>query len=75
MKLIFNFRQLKIFCLVMMSTCASSLTVCLFPPFFPAVAESKGVSATGYGLIIGNLVAKLLDTLTCLIPSVITLVA
>lgn len=47
-------RQLKIFCLVMMSTCASSLTVCLFPPFFPAVAESKGVSATGYGLIIGT---------------------
>jgi MFS family permease len=47
-------RQLRIFCLVMMSTCASSLTVCLFPPFFPAVAESKGVSATGYGLIIGT---------------------
>jgi len=47
-------RQLKIFCLVMMSTCASSLTVCLFPPFFPAVAESKGVRATGYGLIIGT---------------------
>jgi MFS family permease len=47
-------RQLRIFCIVMMTTCVSSLTVCLFPPFFPAVAESKGVSATGYGLIIGT---------------------
>eukprot|EP00088_Acartia_fossae_P037743 TRINITY_DN389_c0_g1_i1.p1 TRINITY_DN389_c0_g1~~TRINITY_DN389_c0_g1_i1.p1 ORF type:complete len:619 (+),score=106.23 TRINITY_DN389_c0_g1_i1:168-2024(+) len=47
-------RQFRIFFLMMMSTFASSLTVCLFPPFFPAVAESKGVHATGYGLIIGT---------------------
>jgi hypothetical protein len=49
------FRQLNIFIIVMVSTWASSLTVCLFPPFFPAIAESKGVSASGYGFIIGDL--------------------
>jgi len=47
-------RQLNIFMIVMVSTWASSLTVCLFPPFFPAIAESKGVSASGYGFIIGT---------------------
>jgi len=47
-------RQLLVFVMVMISTCSSSLSVCLFPPFFPALAESKGVYATGYGLIIGT---------------------
>lgn len=47
-------RQLLVFIMVMISTCSSSFTVCLFPPFFPALAESKGVYATGYGLIIGT---------------------
>eukprot|EP00088_Acartia_fossae_P029130 TRINITY_DN2995_c0_g1_i1.p1 TRINITY_DN2995_c0_g1~~TRINITY_DN2995_c0_g1_i1.p1 ORF type:complete len:597 (-),score=41.24 TRINITY_DN2995_c0_g1_i1:347-2137(-) len=47
-------RQLLVFFFVMVSTISSSLTVCLFPPFFPAIAESKGVYATGYGLIIGT---------------------
>jgi len=49
-----NSRQLLVFGFIMVSTCSSSLTVCLFPPFFPKVAESKGISASGYGLIIGT---------------------
>merc|ERR1711872_1064869 len=47
-------RQLLVFIMVMISTCSSSFTVCLFPPFFPALVEKKGVYATGYGLIIGT---------------------
>lgn len=47
-------RQLLVFAMVMISTCSSSFTVCLFPPFFPALAEKKGMFATGYGLIIGT---------------------
>lgn len=38
----------------MVSTLSSSFAVCLFPPFFPRVAEMKGASATVYGLIIGT---------------------
>jgi len=47
-------RQFLVFSFIMVTTFSSSLTVCLFPPFFPKVAELKGVSALGYGLIIGT---------------------
>jgi len=47
-------RQLVVFIVVMVSTFSCSFSVCLFPPFFPEIAESKGVSATGYGLIIAT---------------------
>jgi len=35
-------------------TLSASFTICLFPPFFPRVAEEKGASATLYGIIIGT---------------------
>ena len=37
----------------MLSSMMASLTVCLFPPFFPRLAEIKGATAADYGLIIG----------------------
>merc|ERR1719420_1440368 len=39
--------------MIMLSSLSSSFTVCLFPPFFPRLAEIKGATATDYGLIIG----------------------
>jgi MFS family permease len=40
--------------MIMASSLSSSLTVCLFPPFYPRLAEMKGATATDYGLIIGT---------------------
>jgi len=47
-------RQFVIFVMIMLSSLSSSFTVCLFPPFFPRLAEIKGATATDYGLIIGT---------------------
>lgn len=47
-------RQLVILCVLMTATLTSSFAVCLFPPFFPRIAEEKGCSATVYGFIIGT---------------------
>ena len=47
-------RQFQIFMMILLSSLSSSLTVCLFPPFFPRLAEIKGATATEYGLIIGT---------------------
>jgi len=47
-------RQWKILILMLVATCASSFAVCLFPPFFPRLAEEKGASATVYGFVIGT---------------------
>jgi len=49
-----NSRQFLIFVMIMLSSLSSSFTVCLFPPFFPRLAEIKGATATDYGLIIGT---------------------
>jgi len=49
-----NRRQFLIFSMIMLSSLSSSFTVCLFPPFFPRLAEMKGATATDYGLIIGT---------------------
>jgi len=49
-----NRRQFVIFLMIMISSLSSSFTVCLFPPFFPRLAEIKGATATDYGLIIGT---------------------
>ena len=47
-------RQLLIFLILILNSFSSSLTVCLFPPFYPRLAEMKGTTATDYGLIIGT---------------------
>jgi len=47
-------RQKTVFFMIMLSSLSSSFTVCLFPPFFPRLAEMKGAIATEYGLIIGT---------------------
>lgn len=49
-----NSRQYITFFMIMASALFSSFTVCLFPPFFPRIAEMKGSTATDYGLIIGT---------------------
>jgi len=48
-----NTRQFIIFTMIMLASLSASFTVCLFPPFFPRLAEMKGATATDYGLIIG----------------------
>jgi len=47
-------RQYITFAMIMASSLSSSFTVCLFPPFYPRIAEMKGATATDYGLIIGT---------------------
>jgi len=47
-------RQYLTFSMIMASALSSSFTVCLFPPFYPRIAEMKGATATEYGLIIGT---------------------
>ena len=47
-------RQLLILTVLMIATLSSSLAVCLFPPFFPRIAERAGWSSTVYGFIIGT---------------------
>jgi len=41
------------FFMILTASLSSSFTVCLFPPFYPKIAELKGSSATEYGVIIG----------------------
>ncbi|XP_037068578.1 MFS-type transporter SLC18B1-like [Pollicipes pollicipes] len=50
----FTWRQLVFLGALASITMTSSLSLCIFPPFFPKVAESKGFSASVYGAIIGT---------------------
>lgn len=43
----------RLLCVLMTATLSSSFAVCLFPPFFPRLAEEKGYGATIYGFVIG----------------------
>lgn len=47
-------RQYMILSVLMVATLTSSFAVCLFPPFFPKIAEEKGCNAGVYGFIIGT---------------------
>jgi len=47
-------RQWQVLVVMLIATCSSSFAVCLFPPFFPRLAEEKGSPATIYGFIIGT---------------------
>lgn len=47
-------RQWRTIIALLAATLTSSFAVCLFPPFFPRLAEEKGFSATVYGFIIGT---------------------
>ena len=47
-------RQWQILLVVLTATCSSSFAVCLFPPFFPRLAEEKNATATIYGFVIGT---------------------
>ena len=47
-------RQWQILIVILVATCGSSFAVCLFPPFFPRLAEEKGATAGIYGFIIGT---------------------
>jgi len=47
-------RQWHVLAVVLIATCFSSFAVCLFPPFFPRLAEEKGAPAAIYGFIIGT---------------------
>jgi len=46
-------RQWLLLTVLSLATLTSSFAICLFPPFFPRIAEEKGASASLYGLIIG----------------------
>lgn len=43
----------RLLAVLMTATLSSSFAVCLFPPFFPRLAEEKGYGATIYGFVIG----------------------
>lgn len=47
-------RQIVVFIMIMMNSFSCALTVGMFPPFYPRLAEMKGASATEYGTIIGT---------------------
>ena len=47
-------RQAMVLAMVLVNSFSSSLTVCLFPPFYPRLAEMKGTTASSYGMIIGT---------------------
>jgi len=47
-------RQILVLAMVLVNSFSSSLTVCLFPPFYPRLAEMKGTTASSYGMIIGT---------------------
>lgn len=47
-------RHWCILIILCIATLTSSFAVCLFPPFFPKIAETKGASATVFGFIIGT---------------------
>ena len=49
-----TWRQWQILTVILSATLASSFAVCLFPPFFPRLAEEKGCNAATYGFIIGT---------------------
>ncbi|KAK8382432.1 hypothetical protein O3P69_015397 [Scylla paramamosain] len=49
----FTKRQWFLLLVVCSSTFTSSFAICLFPPFFPKLAQQKGCSSTIFGLIIG----------------------
>jgi len=50
---IYTPRQWLVLTVLMFCTMTSSFAVCLFPPFFPRIAEKKGETASVYGAIIG----------------------
>jgi len=39
---------------LLLGTLTSSFAVCLFPPFYPRLAEEKGATASVYGFVIGT---------------------
>lgn len=49
-----NPQQWKTLLTILVATLTSSFAVCLFPPFFPRLAEEKGCNAATYGFIIGT---------------------
>jgi len=49
-----TYQQLKTLTVILAATLTSSFAVCLFPPFFPRLAEEKGCNAATYGFIIGT---------------------
>ncbi len=49
-----NAQQWKTLVTILAATLTSSFAVCLFPPFFPRLAEEKGCNAATYGFIIGT---------------------
>ena len=49
-----NPQQWRMLVTILTATLTSSFAVCLFPPFFPRLAEEKGCNAATYGFIIGT---------------------
>ncbi|XP_050688452.1 MFS-type transporter SLC18B1-like isoform X2 [Eriocheir sinensis] len=53
-KCLFTQYQWMLLVLICFSSLTTSLAICLFPPFFPKLAQKKGCSSTLFGLIIGT---------------------
>ncbi|XP_068202801.1 MFS-type transporter SLC18B1-like [Palaemon carinicauda] len=47
-------KQWLLLLVLLSGTLTSSFAVCLFPPFFPKIAQEKGATATIFGMIIGT---------------------
>ena len=47
-------RQIVVFTMILLNSISCAFTVCIFPPFYPRLAESKGSAASEYGSIIGT---------------------
>ncbi|XP_057381517.1 MFS-type transporter SLC18B1-like [Daphnia carinata] len=47
-------RQWLLLVVLSLATLTSSFAICLFPPFFPKIAEDKGATVSIYGFIIGT---------------------
>lgn len=47
-------KQWLLLLVLLSGTLTSSFAVCLFPPFFPKIAQTKGATATIFGMIIGT---------------------
>lgn len=50
----FSRKQWLLLMVLCLAGLTSSFAVCLFPPFFPRIAQEKGCSSTIFGLIIGT---------------------
>ncbi|KAK2711355.1 hypothetical protein QYM36_012517, partial [Artemia franciscana] len=50
----YSAQQWTVFLVISVATLSAAFSICLFPPFYPKIAEDKGATASIYGFIIGT---------------------